>query len=754
MSEPMITLPASCADLLDGLNEPQREAVSHGEGPLLILAGPGSGKTRVITKRIAWLVRERGVRPWEILAITFTNKAAGEMRDRVLAMLPVRGLWISTFHSMCARILRSEIGVLGDFTRDFTIYDTGDRNELLKRLIKEANYDVTQFKPSVVGAWISAGKNKGYADREEVPILAEGEDGIEHEVLVRVRRLYEEAMRKSNALDFDDLLIRVLEIFDKHPGVRDAYASRFRHVLVDEYQDTNRVQYLLARHLSSFHRNLAVCGDPDQSIYAWRGADIRNILDFERDFGTPKVVRLEQNYRSTGNILAAAQAVIRRNRARKEKTIWTSASAGSKVVVLRCADENDEAREIAREIRSLVAAGRSPDEFAIFYRVNFMQRALESAMRLAGVPYQVVGGLEFYARREIRDLVAYLKLIVNPADEIAFRRVVNTPQRGIGEKTVDAIARWAADRRVSLLAAVRSGEALGLARGRARAGLEAFGELMTRLEPLADAPAAVALAELIEEIDYDAWIAQMDDESGIDREANVEELLAHAAEYDRTTAAEAEPVGPEADPNLPRPSAGGLRGFLQDIALVSDVDGMDENAKRATLMTLHSAKGLEFPVVFIAGVEEELLPHARSLMEAEGPDGEAAVEEERRLFYVGITRARERLVLTHAESRLHFGQTSFRSPSRFLAEIPPEVVEGYEPDAGEDEMVGTFESPPSTPEIQVGDRVEHDHFGRGTVERLQGSGVNARATVRFFSAGERQLLLQYARLKVIGKVGS
>ena len=732
---------APALDLLEGLNPPQREAVEHGEGPLLILAGPGSGKTRVITRRIAWLVRERGVRPSEILAITFTNKAAGEMRDRVLAMLPVRGAWISTFHSMCARILRSEIEVLGGYTRDFTIYDTSDRNDLLKQLIKDANYDVARFKPSVVGAWISAGKNKGWADRPEAQWAG---DGIEHEVLVRVRKLYEEAMRRNNALDFDDLLIRVLEIFEAHPGVRDAYASRFRHVLVDEYQDTNRVQYRLARHLSSFHGNLAVCGDPDQSIYAWRGADIRNILDFERDFGAPKVVRLEQNYRSTGHILAAAQGVIRRNRARKEKTIWTAASPGSKVAVLRCADENDEAREIAREIRSLVAAGRSPEEFAVFYRVNFMQRALESAMRLAGVAYQVFGGLEFYARREIRDLVAYLKLIVNPADEVAFHRVVNTPQRGIGEKSVDAIARWAADRRLPFAAALRSEEALALVRGRARAGLEAFGELMTRLEPLADAPAATALAELVEEIDYDAWIAQMDDESGIDREANVEELLAHAAEYDRLA---------EADPQASAEEArsGGLRGFLQDIALVSDVDGMEAEGKRATLMTLHSAKGLEFPVVFIAGVEEELLPHARSLMEAVGPDAEAAVEEERRLFYVGITRARERLVLTHAETRLHFGQSSFRSPSRFLSEIPPEAVEGVEPDAEEEEMLGAFQAPPSLPEIRLGDRVEHDHFGRGTVERLSGSGINARATVRFVSAGERQLLLQYARLKVVGR---
>jgi DNA helicase-2/ATP-dependent DNA helicase PcrA len=736
--------------LLEGLNEPQREAVTHGEGPLLILAGPGSGKTRVITRRIAWLVRERGVRPGEILAITFTNKAAGEMRERVEAMLPERGAWISTFHSMCARILRRDIeslalppGSSDRYTRDFTIYDTSDRNELLKKLIQGANYDATRFKPSMVGAWISASKNRGYADRNELIGEGEATEGMEHEVLVHVRRLYEAAMRKSNALDFDDLLIRVLELFEEHPGVRDAYASRFRYVLVDEYQDTNRVQYLLTKHLSGFHGNLAVCGDPDQSIYAWRGADIRNILDFEKDFGAPKVVRLEQNYRSTGNILAVAQAVISRNRSRREKSIWTTSDPGAKVAALRCADENDEAREIAREIRSQVAAGRSPKDFAVFYRVNFMQRALETALRLQGVPYQVVGGLEFYARREIRDLVAYLKLIVNPSDEIAFRRAVNRPQRGIGDKSVDLLVEEAAKRHMPVLEASRSEEALATIRGRARGGFQAFGELMSRLAPLADAPAAVALGQLIEEIDYDAWMAQMDDESGVDREANVEELVAHAAEYDRLVS-----IGEIGEGD---PKAGGLRGFLQDIALVSDVDGMDETSERATLMTLHSAKGLEFPVVFIAGVEEELLPHARSLMEAEGPDPDTGVEEERRLFYVGITRAKERLWLMHAQTRLHFGQESFRSPSRFLSEVPPELLEGHEADADESEMLGSFAPPPEIPELRVGDFVEHEHFGRGTIERLQGSGINARATVRFATAGERQLLLQYANLKRIGE---
>ncbi|MBI5363416.1 MAG: UvrD-helicase domain-containing protein, partial [Planctomycetes bacterium] len=391
--------------LLDGLNEPQRRAVTHDSGPLLILAGPGSGKTRVITRRIAWLVAERGVRPWELVAITFTNKAAREMKERVEQLLPVSGMWVSTFHAMCARILRREIELLGGYTRDFTIYDTSDRNTLLKHLVKELGYDATRFKPSVVGGWISDWKNKGLAvDRPELDMLNESdaESGVESEVFTAVRRRYEEAMRSNNALDFDDLLVKVLELFQRHLGVRDAYARRFRHVMVDEYQDTNRVQYLVTQHLASHHGNLAVCGDPDQSIYAWRGADIRNILDFERDFPGVQTVKLDQNYRSTGHILKAAESVIRNNHGRSDKRIWSDKGPGEKLVVLQCADEEDEAREVAQQIRSLHSRGVKHEQMAVFYRVNFMQRALESALRLARVPYQIVGGVEFYDRREIR----------------------------------------------------------------------------------------------------------------------------------------------------------------------------------------------------------------------------------------------------------------------------------------------------------------------------------------------------------------
>jgi DNA helicase II / ATP-dependent DNA helicase PcrA len=715
---------SSGGTLLENLNEQQREAVTHDRGPLLIIAGPGSGKTRVVTSRVAWLILERGVRPDEILAVTFTNKAAREMRERAEVFLGGgQGLWISTFHSMCARILRSEIGVLGPWTRDFSIHDTSDRNQLLKTLIRDLEYDLTEFRPAMVGGWISEWKNKhpGETPRDD--------GGFGDEVLAKVFAAYRDAMRAANALDFDDLLLLVLEIFNNEPGVRDSYASRFRHVMVDEYQDTNRVQYLLTRHLSSYHGNLAVCGDPDQSIYAWRGADIANILDFEKDYGDPKVVVLGQNYRSTGNILRAAGAVIGHNRQRKAKELSTGREDGALVHLRECGDENDEGREIVEQIRGLVKSGTSLGEIALLYRANFMQRALESQLRLAKIPYQVVAGLEFYSRREIRDLVSHLKLLVNPADDVAFRRVVNVPRRGVGDKSLERLSAWAKDRRCPLLQAASSEEALGQIRGRAKKGLAGFAALMARLEEVRGAPAAQALDLLIETIDFEAWMAEIDQGNREDREANVEELRAYAADYDR--------LNPEA----------GLRGMLEDVSLVSDADDLDEEVEQVRLMTLHAAKGLEFSAVFIAGLEEELLPHFRAVTETTGDEG---LEEERRLFYVGMTRARDRLFLTYAAYRMHFGETTARSPSRFIDEIPPELLEGYAPDAEEEDLLGVFDAPPAGfSDLRVGDRVRHDHFGNGTIERLLGSGVNARATVHFPRHGAKELLLQYANLEVL-----
>ena len=723
---------AARPDLLEGLNGPQREAVTHGDGPLLILAGAGSGKTRAITRRIAWAIAERGIPAHEILAITFTNKAAGEMRERVAGLIDARGAWIGTFHAMCARILRRDIGLLEGYSSDFTIYDTTDRNALLRDLIKRAGYDATRFRPAAVGAWISNEKNR-YAREDEV----RPEGGLEDDLFRRILGDYSEAMRANNALDFDDLLLKVLELFEAHPGARDAYARRFRHVLVDEYQDTNRVQYLLMRHLAGFHGNLAVCGDPDQSIYAWRGADVRNILDFEHDFPGARVVRLEQNYRSTQNILDAAQAVIRHNSERKEKDLWSERGPGEKLVVVECGDEDDEAREVAMQIRALVDRGARHDAMAVFYRANFMSRAVERALRLSSIPYQIVAGTEFYQRREIKDLIAYLRLIVNPADDEAFKRAVNVPPRGVGDKSLEGLLETARQRGESLSRACRSAEARSTIRGRARGGLEAFAGLLERLEPLAGVGALLALDAVLEETAFLEHLARSADPDEVDREANVEELRTHARSYDETW--------PE----------GGLRGFLQDIALVSDTDGFAPDEPKVTLMTLHAAKGLEFPYVFIVGLEEGLLPHARSIDEGWDASGDnRGLEEERRLFYVGITRAQERLFLSHARVRRHFGGEQYGHPSRFLDELPSELIEGWDQGGDEADVLGEYApAAGAAAALGVGDVVQHDHFGRGVVELLVGAGANARATVRFEGHGSKQLLLQYARLKLLAAKG-
>jgi len=714
---------SAAAELLEGLNEPQQQAVQHVDGGLLILAGAGSGKTRVITRRVAYLLAVAGARPHEILAITFTNKAAREMRERIEKLVEGSGLWISTFHSMCARILRMDIETLGSWTRDFTIYDTADRNMLLKRLIGDAGYDLTRFRPAMVGGWISELKNSAHDSESTDEVIS----SMESEVLDKVYNAYGETMRQNNALDFDDLLLKTLELFRKHPGIADKYAHRFRYVMVDEYQDTNRVQYLLTHTLSGFHKNLAVCGDPDQSIYAWRGADVSNIIDFEKDYDSALVVKLEQNYRSSKNILGAAQGVISKNLGRKEKDLWTDREGGEKVTLLTCADENDEGDEIARQIQSLLRTGRRADEMAIFYRVNFMQRALERALRMAGIPYQVIGSVEFYARREIKDLVSYLRLLVNPADDVACTRVINVPRRGVGAKSMERLIEWARDRRVPLWQAAASEEARNEIRGRAKSGLAEFAELFQKLAHLADASAADALEQVTVALDYYAYLGKLPDADQVMREENVDELRTHAETYDRQN--------PE----------GKLRGFLQDIALVSEVDSYDEDTEKVALMTMHSAKGLEFPIVFIAGLEEELLPHVRALEDEDG------VEEERRLMYVGMTRAEERLFLTHAEWRFHFGESHPRSPSRFLEEIPPEFMEGGDSEEDENEVLGVFEAPKEDPGLEVGAWVEHDHFGRGLVETLRGSGVNARAGVSFSGVGRKELLLQYAKLRVINQ---
>jgi DNA helicase-2/ATP-dependent DNA helicase PcrA len=722
--------------LLAGLNPAQLQAVTHGDGPLLILAGAGSGKTRAITRRIAWLVASGRAQLDEVCAITFTNRAAGEMRARVEALLPSRRSWISTFHSLCVRLLRRDIEALEfpggqRFTRDFSIYDTGDRLGVLKRILGELSFGSERLRPAQVGAWISGLKQRAADERE--PTGETGLGGLEDEVLAVAAERYQATLRAANALDFDDLLLLTLRLFDEHPGIRDSWAWRFRHVLVDEYQDTNRVQYRLTRHLCSAHGNLVVCGDPDQSIYAWRGADIGNILDFERDFPGARTIVLDQNYRSTQAILDAAQAVIEHNLERKPKALWTEGERGEAPRVVECGDEDDEANHIARRIRELTGEGYRYADVAIFYRANFQQRALERGLRLAGVPYRIAGGVEFYQRQEIKDLISYLKLIANPADDVACERVLNVPPRGIGDRSLEVLREWATDRRVPLSRAAGSGEARAQIRGRARVGLEAFAQLLEQLRDFAKRPAGEALGAVLESTDYLDFLRGAVDPAVEMRVENVLELQANAETYD-----------------LEFPE-GGLRGFLEEVALVSDVDGLGEAETEAgqeqgavTLMTLHSAKGLEFPVVFVSGMEEDLLPHVRAL---EDPSGRG-LEEERRLVYVGLTRAQRRLFLTHARARMQFGQTGWRQPSRFLAELgdtvaAPAAVE--EPD-----VLGDYEAAEHAAALSEGDWVAHAQFGRGQVEHLRGSGVNARATVRFAGAGTKVLLLQYAKLERLG----
>ena len=525
----------SAESLLEGLNEPQVTAVEHGAGPLLILAGAGSGKTRVITRRLAHLVATGRARPDECLAITFTNKAAGEMRERVAqlgAQVGGSGLWISTFHSLGARLLRREIEILGTHTRDFTIYDTTDRNQLLRELVRDLGYDTTRFAPGWVGSLISTAKHRRFTREDESVQYVEDQGDQVEELVADLARAYEKRLERNNALDFDDLLLKTLELFERERGVRDLYANRFRYVLVDEYQDTNHVQYLITRHLASIHGNLAVCGDPDQSIYAWRGADVRNILDFERDFDGAKVVKLEQNYRSTSTILAAAQSLIVHNSDRKPKELWSAGPEGEKIAVDKYGDEDEESGAVCVHVAKWIEAGGRYDEVGVLYRANFLQRALERALRLSGVPYRISGGVEFYQRKEIRDLLSYLQLLANPSDDIAFRRAVAAPARGVGARSLEVLSEAASREGRSLLAAAGDPAILAGIRGRARNSLAAFSTLFEEQRVLLGDRVGELLERLVEAVDYESYLMGLSDGSGEDRIENVQEWISNAHAYD------------------------------------------------------------------------------------------------------------------------------------------------------------------------------------------------------------------------------
>ncbi len=642
--------------IFDKLNPEQQEAVRRTEGPVLILAGAGSGKTRVITHRIAYLLEERGVNPWNILAITFTNKAAGEMRERVDAMIGhgAAGVWISTFHSLCVRILRRHIDLLG-YETNFAIYDTDDQKTLMKEVCARLNIDTKKLKERQILSAISSAKNELIT-----PLRFREEAGTDY-YQRRIGECYEEyqkALKKNNALDFDDLLMKAVELFTLHEQVLVSYQNRFRYIMVDEYQDTNHAQYELVRLLASASRNLCVVGDDDQSIYRFRGADISNILDFEKDYPEALVVRLEQNYRSSQTILDAANSVIRNNERRKDKRLWTDRGQGEKIRFRRFATAYEEASFVAEDIEGRIRKdkGASYKDFAVLYRTNAQSRLIEDRLVLSSIPYNVVGGTNFYDRKEIRDVLAYLKTVDNARDDLAVRRILNVPRRGIGQTTISRVAAFAVSEDMTFYEAmlrVNSIPGIGRAASKIRAftdmieGFRAYGE-DHRLSDL--------LGHILEESGYKASLEDSDDENAEDRIRNVEELFSKLADYE------------EHDDSEEGPS---LSGFLEEVALVADIDSVEDSDNRVLLMTLHSAKGLEFPHVYITGLEDGVFPSAMA-MDEDGMEGE---EEERRLAYVGITRAREDLTLTAAQSRMARGEVRFNPESRFLSEIPADLMD-------------------------------------------------------------------------------
>jgi DNA helicase-2/ATP-dependent DNA helicase PcrA len=752
---------------LKGLNERQREAVTAVEGPVLILAGPGSGKTRVITHRIAYLVARRGVRPWRIMAVTFTNKAAREMRERVEALLgdAARDLMLGTFHSVCARILRVDGGAIG-LDRSFTIYDDGDQLNVVKRIFGELSVDQKQTSPRAVLGAISRAKNELLSPHE----YARAVGSYFEEIVARVYRKYQTALEEENAVDFDDLLSRTLELFHNEPKVLEKYQQRFQHVLVDEFQDTNVVQYALTRRLAQGHGNICVVGDPDQSIYRWRAADIRNILNFEQDFPNTKTVLLEQNYRSTQTILDVAQGVIAAAESRKEKGLWTENQAGPPVAIYEARDDEDEANYVVREIAAGLRAGRHPRDYAVMYRTNAQSRALEDALVRSGIRYRLIGGTRFYERREVKDVLAYLRLINNPRDSISLARAINTPPRGIGAGTLNELALWARELGVPPYYALQvlADQEQGLPAGddmppppfhtRSARLLVRFVRMLNELIELAQhEPVGTLIKELLDRIDYRRYLLEGTD--GEERWLNVQELANLASQYDAATLDLVVERDVEDDRERETLRRTALAAFLEDVALVSDVDELDQQQDAVTLITLHAAKGLEFPVVIITGLEEGLLPHLRSF------DDPAQMEEERRLFYVGITRARERLYLTNAYARATWGSLNHNPVSRYMEDVPARLtttrsrVEGHSRSSARRvrermvELATRVEEPePAAAAVtfQAGDVVRHAKFGEGIVVSATPRAGDVEIAVAFKGAvGLKKLLLSFAPLEKV-----
>ena len=722
-----MTTAAAPEALLEGLNEPQRQAVTHGEGPLLILAGAGSGKTRALTRRIAYLVGTGQAHPSEILAITFTNKAAAEMRERVEVLVGrrTRAMWVMTFHAACARILRSDAERLG-YTRGFTIYDEADSVRLIKQCMDELGTDPKRFPPRAIKRQVSDAKNQLLdADAYRLKI-----SGYFEQTAAEVYELYEQRIHGMNAMDFDDLLFQSVNLFQLFPEVLERYRRSFKHVLVDEYQDTNHAQYQWLRLLAEEHRNLAVVGDDSQSIYAFRHADIRNILEFEHDYPDAEVVKLEQNYRSTQTILDAANAVINNNRAQIEKHLWTQNGKGEPIHMREMEDEHSEARYVAGQIERHVEGGGSRNDVAVFYRANAQSRVLEDTLVRYGVSYQVIGGTRFYERAEIKDALAYLTLLTNPQDVVSFQRVVNSPKRGIGDTSQGRIVSHANTMGEAVFDVALDPQAVP---GLGTAAVKAVGRFMATMEKLRDGADQSSVGDLLQETLSDVgYIEALENERTIESQGrleNLEELVSVAREYD---ASAEEPTVEE---------------FLQQVSLFSAQDSIDDDEGVVTLMTLHNAKGLEYDVVFLIGMEDGVFPHSRSI---EAGD----IEEERRLFYVGVTRARKELFLTHARTRALYGGRDWNVPSRFLGEIPVELTDAEEQTPART-LAGSWNAPrpgaAPAPEpgskaaFAVGDDVEHVRFGDGVVTGLERGGL---VVVRFAADhSERKLMADFAPLK-------
>ncbi len=717
-------------DILAGLNIQQQQAVTAGLGPVIVLAGPGSGKTRVLTHRIAYLIGYLGARPYNILAVTFTNKAAREMNRRVENLLggQTRGLTVGTFHAFCARLLRREAEHL-PVDANYVIFDADDQIGLVKQALKDLNLDDKRYRPYGVHAAISNAKNE-LCGPDEYPV-----QNYRDEVVRRVYEQYQKLLLASNAVDFDDLLFYTARLLEMHPAVRERYARRFEHVLVDEFQDTNTAQYTLLRHLASFHGNIFVVGDADQSIYRWRGADYRNVLRFEKDYPDAQVILLEQNYRSTQTILDVAMAVIDQNPHRTRKNLFTDRGRGLPVTLKETATDRREAQYVIKRIASLIARRKAqPGDFAVMYRTNAQSRILEEAFLQAGLPYKIVGAQRFYGRREIKDLIAYLRLVHNPHDEVSLMRVINVPRRGIGAKTVAALRTAAQKAGLSMgalllelaqnpespHAATFSGRALGL--------LRAFGDSLASWRAAGLSPRPL-LERILDDIDYRPYIDDGSDE-GYSRWENVMELRRLAAEQDEA----------------------GLEAFLEQIALVADQDTLDEKSSVPTLLTLHAAKGLEFPIVFLVGLNDGILPHRRSF------DDPEAMMEERRLFYVGITRAKDRLYLLYSAERYTYGYPDYAEPSRFLADIPEDLLAGGKKGTSRGSRRARHtrweSSPqksraPSKPRYAAGQRVRHPKFGEGLILSVRLDGEDEILDVFFENVGMKRVIASLARLETV-----